>query len=68
MTNTTSLGRLLPFEQTGRRFTIRLFEAFDVWRQRQALLALNDRMLMDIGISRADAFREATRHLWDLPG
>jgi uncharacterized protein YjiS (DUF1127 family) len=36
-------------------------------RQRQQLLALDDRMLADIGVSRADAYREATRGYGDLP-
>ena len=36
-------------------------------RQRLQLLALDDRMLADIGISRADAYREATRAYVDLP-
>ena len=64
---TRHLGRLLPLERTGRRFTMRLFEAIEVWRQRQALLALDDRMLKDIGVSRAAISREAARHFWDLP-
>jgi uncharacterized protein YjiS (DUF1127 family) len=38
----------------------------DVARQRRALLALNERLLKDIGISRADAEREASRPFWDL--
>jgi uncharacterized protein YjiS (DUF1127 family) len=33
-------------------------------RQRRALLRLDDRMLKDIGISRADAEREASRPFW----
>jgi uncharacterized protein YjiS (DUF1127 family) len=33
-------------------------------RQRRALLALDDRMLKDIGITRADAEREASRPFW----
>ncbi|HYZ27379.1 MAG TPA: DUF1127 domain-containing protein [Geminicoccaceae bacterium] len=32
--------------------------------QRRALLTLNDRMLKDIGISRAEAEREAGRPFW----
>lgn len=32
---------------------------------RQALRALDDRLLKDIGISRADAEREAGRRFWD---
>ncbi len=34
-------------------------------RQRRALLKMDDRMLKDIGISRADALREAGRRFWD---
>lgn len=36
----------------------------EVARQRRALLALNDRMLKDIGISRAEAEQEARRPFW----
>lgn len=36
-------------------------------RQRLQLLALDDRMLADIGISRADAYREAARSTFDVP-
>ena len=37
-------------------------------RQRRALLALDDRMLADIGISRGQAYGEADRAFFDLPG
>jgi uncharacterized protein YjiS (DUF1127 family) len=37
----------------------------DVSRQRRALLELDDRMLRDIGITRADAEHEARRPFWD---
>jgi uncharacterized protein YjiS (DUF1127 family) len=37
-------------------------------QQRRRLLALDDRMLKDIGITRADATREGTRPFWDAPG
>jgi hypothetical protein len=46
---------------------MRFFEAFEVWGQGQALLALDERMLKDIGVSRADAYREAARQFGDLP-
>lgn len=39
----------------------------EVARQRQQLAALDDRMLKDIGISRATAQSEARRPFWDLP-
>ena len=38
----------------------------EVARQRRALLALDERVLKDIGITRADAEREASRPFWDL--
>lgn len=34
------------------------------WRQRQALMRLDDHLLKDIGISRADADQEATKPFW----
>lgn len=44
-----------------------LSRALDVWRQRQHLKALDDQALSDIGVSRAQAQREATRPIWDVP-
>jgi uncharacterized protein YjiS (DUF1127 family) len=41
--------------------------AYRIWRERRALLGLSDAMLKDIGLSRADIYREATRSFWDLP-
>ena len=34
------------------------------WRRRQALLELDDRLLRDIGITRAEANREARKSFW----
>ena len=42
----------------------RLLHWHELARQRRALLALNDHMLEDIGISRAEAEREASRPFW----
>jgi uncharacterized protein YjiS (DUF1127 family) len=36
-------------------------------RERRALLVLDDHLLRDVGISRAQALTEATRPLWDAP-
>jgi uncharacterized protein YjiS (DUF1127 family) len=36
----------------------------DRWRQRQALLALDDRLLRDVGITREQAEREARKPFW----
>jgi uncharacterized protein YjiS (DUF1127 family) len=41
--------------------------AFAVARERRALMALSDDTLKDVGLSRADAYREGTRPFWDLP-
>ena len=37
-------------------------------RQRRALARLGDRMLKDLGLTRADALREAGRPFWDEGG
>lgn len=37
---------------------------YAVYCQRRALLALDDAMLKDIGISRADAFQEGNKPFW----
>ena len=36
----------------------------DRWRQRQALLDLDDKLLRDIGITREQAEREARKPFW----
>jgi uncharacterized protein YjiS (DUF1127 family) len=36
----------------------------DRHRQRRELLGLSDHMLKDVGLSRADAYREAGKHFW----
>jgi len=37
---------------------------YERWRQRQALLSLDDHLLKDIGISRAEAELEADKPFW----
>ena len=44
-----------------------LWTMVEVRRQRRTLLSLDDRMLADIGLSRADAWHEGGRALHDLP-
>lgn len=46
------------------RFVRRVIE---IRRQRDALMALDDRMLADIGLGRSEAYREASRSMLDLP-
>jgi uncharacterized protein YjiS (DUF1127 family) len=45
----------------------RISKALTVRRERRALMALDDRMLADVGLSRADAYREAHRPFLDVP-
>ena len=51
-----------------RRGLMQIAEAFLAWhdraRERRALMELSDHMLHDLGISRADACREAARPFW----
>ena len=42
-----------------------MLSAHERWRQRQALLALDDHLLKDIGLSRADVEREAGKSPWE---
>lgn len=51
-----------------RRLPVRFFDLLLTWRdrvsQRQALRRLDDRMLRDIGASRADVERECRKPFW----
>lgn len=73
MTSTTqsawpaSHGQTMPRAGRFLRIFDRLSLAYKIYRERRALLALSDYELKDIGLSRADAHREASRPLWDLP-
>ena len=40
--------------------------AWEAQRTRRQLAAMDDRMLADIGIGRADAYEEARRAPWDV--
>ena len=41
-----------------------LLRCWDRSRQRRALERLDDAMLRDLGLSRADVMREAAKHCW----
>ena len=56
------LGR--GIQRLGAIGFVRLLQWHELARQRRALLALSDHMLKDIGISRAEAEREASRRFW----
>lgn len=53
----------------GRRagLATRLMAALSLGRQRRALEQLDDSLLDDIGLTRADAALEAARAAWDVP-
>jgi uncharacterized protein YjiS (DUF1127 family) len=55
---------IVAVRQTIRALAMLLYW-HDVSRERRALLELDDRMLRDIGITRADAEQEAGRPFWD---
>jgi uncharacterized protein YjiS (DUF1127 family) len=54
------------------RIGMRLFFALLRWQeraqQRRRLLAMDDRMLKDLGLSRSDALLEGQRPFWDDRG
>jgi uncharacterized protein YjiS (DUF1127 family) len=64
--------RAVPLTRTLRNGGVWLALALLRWQelaqQRRRLLSLDDRMLKDIGITRAEATREGTRPFWDAPG
>ena len=52
---------------TRMSFGATLSRLHGLWRQRQALKALDDAALHDIGVTRAQARAEARRPVWDAP-
>ena len=50
------------------RLWARLAQAFEMRRTRRLLAEMDDRMLADIGMDRADASNEADRPVWDIAG
>ena len=50
-----------------RRARFSLRGHLDLLQQRRALLSLDQRLLDDIGLTRAEALEEAQRARWDVP-
>ena len=54
--------------RTARSRLLAIVELLDLWlerrRQRRALVELNDALLKDIGVSRYEAYREASKPFW----
>ena len=44
-----------------------LARAYGVWRTRRELARLTDAQLEDVGVTQAEADREARRAVWDVP-
>ena len=64
---TQSLPAILPLMALRGLAPWRLGSLFALYRQRTDLGRLDDRMLRDIGVSRAAAENEAARPVWDVP-
>ena len=56
-------GQNLPFAALAQRLVLGL----GIARQRRRLAELDDTMLADIGLTRAEARAEARRPVWDVP-
>jgi uncharacterized protein YjiS (DUF1127 family) len=60
----SSTSSIRPARQPARGLLITLEQWAERYRQRRALLALSDNTLKDIGVSGADAWREASKPFW----
>ena len=60
-----SLGLSSAFNRVARLF-LKALDWSEQARQRQRLMELDDHLLKDIGISRADVERETSRSFWSL--
>ncbi len=69
MSQVTSQG-YFSFHGWAVRFSVLVAKAREIqmaYRGRRDLARMDDRMLADIGVSRAQANAEANRRFWDLP-
>ena len=57
----------LPAHAAPTRFFPRIGAALNVYRQRRAMLALDDHLLNDMGLIRPQAMAEAARPIRDAP-
>jgi uncharacterized protein YjiS (DUF1127 family) len=51
--------------RAGTRLVLALLRWQELAQQRRRLLSLDDHMLKDIGLTRAEAMQEGTRPFWD---
>ena len=64
----TAIGLARFLQSAGARLVSGLLRRQELARQRRRLVALDEHMLKDIGIARADASREGSRLFWDAHG
>jgi uncharacterized protein YjiS (DUF1127 family) len=62
-----SLPATLTLQASLRGLAARLALMPALHRQRRALAALDDRLLADIGVTRAEALAELDAPIWDAP-
>lgn len=66
-----AVGHMVPAIAVAGNFLMSIVTRVKRWNQlssqRAQLAQMSDQMLSDIGISRADALQEASRHFWDDP-
>lgn len=67
MTNSVPAIARTALQVDGVSLVNRIWTVFTVWKERRALARLDDCILKDIGLSRADVEREVSRSLLDLP-
>lgn len=60
------LGRHVPTARPKRTWIYLMMEWLERSRQRRHLSALDDHMLSDIGLSRADVARECDKPFWQI--
>lgn len=53
-----------PFGTLG---LVRIQAGLAAWRQRRALVRLDDNARRDLGLTEADVARETSRPVWDVP-
>jgi len=63
--NDNMFANTMSLIQTIKRIYTKISDWREVYRQRRELRELSDHLLKDIGISRSDAMREASRAFWD---
>jgi uncharacterized protein YjiS (DUF1127 family) len=61
-----AIGRHVTSGQPTTLFA-RLSTLLSVWEERRTLASLDERTLADLGLSKADVEREATRSMFDIP-